>query len=122
MKDLLLDTNNNLVITNGQLMFTTDTITYAAQKIQIVLRTFLGEYFLDITIGIDYFGIVLIKNPSLVTIEALIKKQIMGVAEVKSITAFNLSFNTSARYLTINFIASLSTGQSTGQQSIQVPF
>ena len=114
MKDFKIDANNNLVATSFQLGFTALAIDYVIQKLQIKLRTFLGEYFLDTTIGVPYFEDFLIKNPDLDLIGSLLKKQIYSITEVKQITKFLLQYNNVARQLVVTFAVSLTSGESGG--------
>ena len=119
MKDFTIDSDNNIVKTGHQLTFTSSSIDYVVQKIQIVLRTFLGEYFLDTTIGVDYFGKILIKNPDMDLIGSLLKKQIISVDGVKQITKFTLNYDSSNRELLVVFTVSLTAGQ-TGSGTVNV--
>jgi hypothetical protein len=42
-----------------------------AQQARIRLQTFQGEFFLDSTLGIPYFGNILVKNPNILYIQSI---------------------------------------------------
>ena len=90
--DLYLDAN-------GQIATTED----LAQRIDTRIRTFRGEFWLDQTIGIDYFGEVLKKNPDLQAIRAAFAVEIQKVPGVKTLNSLALSLDRAARKLTVTF-------------------
>lgn len=101
--DLLLNPQtNDLDLTGYNLSIATNSQA-TAQRIQVGLQVFLGEWFLNRLFGMPYFQSILIKNPNLTAISTTIKNYILSVPFVESITAFNLDFNQSKRSLTINF-------------------
>jgi hypothetical protein len=86
-KQLKLNGSWDLEISNYQLQIVSGA-DQVAQHIKERLQTFLGEWFLDVTIGFDYFGQVLVKNPDLDTIHAMalnIISSTAGVREVRSL-------------------------------------
>ena len=82
----------DLQLTNGDLSFVTGA-EQLQQKLKQKLWLLLGEWFRDITAGVDYYGSVLIKNPDLVTFETLIRTEIMEEDHVVDITSFELTFD-----------------------------
>ena len=76
-----------------------------AQRVDVRLRTFLGEHWLNPEIGVPYFSEFLVKNPNLSVCRALLLTVIQGVAGVKEVTRLDLSFskNTNARVLNVIF-------------------
>jgi hypothetical protein len=113
MKDIAIDTNGNFIKENFGLTLTTDPVDYVVQKIRIKLRTFLKEYFLDVTIGLPYMQIQE-KNPNIKLITALMKQQIMEVEGVSSILAFDARYDNSKRTFTPTFKVSTTTGETGG--------
>jgi hypothetical protein len=81
-----------------------------AQHCLIRLRTFLGEYWLNQNIGIDYFGKVLVKNPNLVVVQSIFKKTILGTPGVIAILSFSMSLDKTLRTLTVTFRANSTEG------------
>lgn len=74
-----------------------------AHNLRIRLWMFISEWFLDTSYGIDYFGELAVTNPSLSKIEAIIKREILKVQDVKKITSFALSLNNATRRMSIEF-------------------
>jgi len=62
-----------------------------AQRIRIRLGTQLGEYFLDLGLGLDYFGEILVKNFDLGLISTRIKSIILSTPFVDGIRDFEIS-------------------------------
>ena len=76
---------------------------YRRQKLLIRLGFFLAEWFLDITKGFDYYGIVFIKNPDFILIEATLKQYILETDGIESFISYNSSFDSTDRVLSITF-------------------
>lgn len=74
-----------------------------AQEIKINLLTFLGEWFLDETWGVPYLEDILIKNPRMSLVEAILREHISSIPDVNSITSFGLNWDRAARTLRIDF-------------------
>lgn len=100
MKDLLLDKDGDLVVTQNGDVSLTDSV---RQAIFIRLRWFLGEWKFNTSFGLPYFSQVFIKNPSTVTIEQLFRQQILSVAEVISIESLSVQMNRRLRICTVQF-------------------
>lgn len=71
---------NDLVIENGDLVLVEGS-TAAAQRIRHRLLTFRGEWFLDLVFGPTYREDILIKNPRLDVVTAVIKSEILKSAD-----------------------------------------
>jgi hypothetical protein len=101
--DLYIDPiTNDLVIAGLNARITTDSEA-TAQRLKVGLQIFLGEWFLDTSFGIPYYQSVLVKNPDLNLVGAVIKKYILSVPFVVAITSFSLNFDQSKRSLTVNY-------------------
>lgn len=82
--------NNDLVLTTGR-----DAV---AQYLSQVLQTFLGEWFLDTTVGVPWFQKVLgQKNPNIVDIESALKVIIIETPGVQELTSFSFTFDPASR-------------------------
>lgn len=88
-----------------------------AQQIKVTLLLFLGEWFLDISFGVPYLESVLIKNPRMATIQAVLRARIADVPGVVRIRRLDLEFNRQARHLSVTFDAETLEGL-TGPQNI----
>ncbi len=113
MKDFSLDKDGKFVKSNFGFTVTPTTIDYVIQKIRIRLQTFLGEWYLDTTLGLPYFQIQE-KNPNIKLIEAAMKEKIMGVEGVESILSFKLVYDNSKRTLKPSFTVSTTSGETGG--------
>ncbi len=101
--DLKLGDGHDLAIENFDLVVLSN-VEQVIQHINIRLKFFLGEWFLDITIGIPYYRDVLIKGFDVGTVEAVFKDQILGTPGVTKISEFDLVLE-STRVLTVSFKA-----------------
>ena len=98
--DVLLSTTNTVTTPT----FTTSTSENLAQRLKIRLQTFKGEWFLDGTIGIDYFNQIAGKNRSKAAVDAIIQAEILKEQEVLQITAYSSVVDKTTRKITIQFI------------------
>ncbi len=89
------------------------------QAINIKLLTFLGEWFLDLTKGVPFFELVLVKAPNFPAIKAELSTQILAVSGVRSITSLVLTFNKSTRNLSITWGVDTTLGALTGVTTSQ---
>ena len=97
--DVLLSTTNTITTP----VFTTTTSENLAQRLKIRLQTFKGEWFLDGTIGIDYFNQIAGKNRSKAAVDAIIQAEILKEQEVLQITAYSSVVDKTSRKITIQF-------------------
>ncbi len=97
--DVLLSTTNTITTP----VFTTTTSENLAQRLKIRLQTFKGEWFLDGTIGIDYFNQIAGKNRSKAAVDAIIQAEILKENEVLQITAYSSVVDKPTRKITIQF-------------------
>lgn len=81
-------------------ILTTDSI---EQAIVIKLRWFFAEWVYDTSLGVDWLGKVLVKNPNSLLIRRMIEDTIMSVDGVLSVEDLTLSVDKSTRIGTISF-------------------
>lgn len=81
-------------------ILTTDSI---EQAILIRLRWFLAEWVYDTSLGVDWFGKVLIKNPNSLLIRRMIEDTILSVDGVNSVENLTLTLDKTTRVATISF-------------------
>lgn len=100
---------NDIVIRKFRLPITTgnDAI---RQRLNIKLKIFLGEWFLNRDIGVDYYGVILTKNPNVFLVEALLRAQILGTIGVNRIIETDLQFGESQRNLSFSFKVNTNLG------------
>jgi len=97
--DVLLSTTATITTPT----FTTTTSENLAQRLRIRLQTFKNEWFLDGTIGIDYFNQIAGKNRSKAAVDAIIQAEILKEQEVLQITAYSSVVDKTTRKITIQF-------------------
>ena len=103
MSDLSIDTSGDIKVVDGDVVLNTG-IESIRQHIEIRLRAFFGEWFLDQRIGVPYFDNVFRKNPDLTVLNAIFTKAILDTPGVNSLQA--LTFNLiSGRQLQVTFSA-----------------
>ena len=104
MTDLKLDVNGDLAIEDAAFALVTDDDAIV-QHLQIRLRFFFNEWFLDLRVGIPYFDQILIKNPDLVVVRGILRETIVTTPGIDTIETFDLDFDTPIRKLTVVFTA-----------------
>ena len=109
IRDIKLNSSGDLDISTYDFEFVLDA-DYISQKLIIVLRTFLGEWFLDISAGIPYFEDILKKNYDPIRVESVLKSAILDVPGVDQITAFDMTLN-SPRELVVSFTVTTDFGE-----------
>lgn len=111
--DLVIDetTNWDLELLTG--------LEYYAQKIKTKLLFYLGEWFLDTSLGVDWFGVVLVKSPNLITIDNLLKITVTEEPFVIKIDKWKTTFDKPNRVLTI--VAQIETDEGTLEINEGIP-
>jgi hypothetical protein len=116
IKDLLLDEETHdlkivdydLNIVEGQ-----DAI---LQNTSIRLLFFKGEYFLDTLAGLPLYEDILVKNPNLSRIDAIMKAHILDTPGVKELLAYESAFDPRTRRLTVTFTVDTDFGSVTNTE------
>lgn len=99
----LVTENGDLVITKGS--------TALKQAIDMHLKFFLGEWFLDQTVGVPYFQNILVKSPSLAQIENIFRSALLDVPGVAKINDLKLAFVGQTRKLNVTWRVSSDFGE-----------
>lgn len=105
----LSSTYKDILLVNGDLSMVSGN-TQIQQNLLQTLGIYRGEWFLDNTIGVDYYGTVFQKNPNQAAINAMFVSSILGVAGITSILSFNSNINKSARAMSVAFKCTTTTG------------
>jgi hypothetical protein len=112
MKDFAIDPNSNRFLTDARgLRFTENRLEYLAQKIRCCLSLFLGEWYLDKTIGIPYIPTELKKALHRQMLEAAIRTKIMSVRGVIKLLSFTPEYDSAKRVLSVSFVAETDAGE-----------
>lgn len=102
-RDLELDGTNDLLTADGKAAI--------LQDILQQIGAYLGEWFLDNTIGVDYYGKILVKNPNPNEINAIFIAKILGVPGVVTLNpGYNFTPDFVTRTLAIKFNVSTTFG------------
>ena len=118
--DWKLDSNGDLDTENGDIAFVTG-VDAIAQHCSIRLSVFLGEYWLNKNIGIDYFGKILVKNPNLAVVQSIFRRTIQTTPGVIAILSFSMDLNKTTRTLTVTFRASTTEGPLDFSEEFMLP-
>lgn len=106
-----LDSNNDLLVRNGELALVKD----GAETVQSVrsrLLFYLNEWFLDEFAGVPYFQEVFTKPANLANIESILKAKIVATDGVERLTKFAMDYEgNSTRRLTVAFSAITTYGE-----------
>ena len=94
----------------GQLVFHKTTALVVAQAVCCRLRTMLGEWYQDPSVGIDFVGQVLVKNPSIPTLQRYFATMIAKVTGVGSVDSVVCVFDSAHRSLQVNFKVTATDG------------
>ncbi|NEM18197.1 hypothetical protein G3V96_26045 [Escherichia coli] len=92
--DLVFNASNDLLAINNQ--------ERVAQDLKIALLMFLGEYPFDTTVGVDYSGSILVKNPDRVLIESILRAVASDVRDVLQVLYLNLKIDRKERKLGVS--------------------
>lgn len=101
-RDLALDTEHELLFVDGDLVLTRG-FEGLRQDLDMRLRTFAGEWFLDESVGVPYFENVLVKSPDTEQIRSTFRNELLRAPGVISVTSIDLAFDRSARTLRIDW-------------------
>lgn len=105
--DLLLDVDaHDLDIEGGDLKLAVD----VGQAVDIRLRFFRNDWFLNLSIGIPYFEQIFVKNPRLDEIAAIFREEIAATPGVIRVLSCEASLDKVERLLTITWSAETTEG------------
>lgn len=112
---LLDELFHDLVLVDGNVTMTGD----LAQRLDCLLRTFRGEWWLDPSIGVPWFEEVLKKNPDLQVIRQLLVSVLMSDSEVASVSRMDVELDRITRTLGVSFeVQSTSKATVSGQSEV----
>jgi hypothetical protein len=81
------------------------------QHIRHRLRTFLGEWVLDTSVGVPYFQEIFVKGVPLSTVQALLKRAIVRSPKVTQLLGFALDYDNATREARVEFVADTEYGR-----------
>lgn len=99
--DLVVDSDLYLVVDQPQVV----------QHIRQRLQTFLGEWFLDLTVGVPWFQRILGKVQYISTVTTILKATVAETTGVKEVTSFTVAAADAERTLRCTFSCVLTSGE-----------
>jgi hypothetical protein len=112
MKDFAIDPHgNNFLRANKGFRFTGDSLEYLAQKVRCAISLFLGEWYLNVYLGVPYIPSVGEKDEHRPLLESVMKERITDVEGVKKLIYFSSNYDKAKRTLSIRFIADTDAGE-----------
>lgn len=120
MTDIILNTTtHDIQITDKDISLFESIEDLTAQKLKIILLSYRGEWFRDISTGIPYLQTILGKRNTKTTADTTIKNAIITTDNISSITNYTSSVNTS-RKLEVSFSAIMTSGGSVTINNLEV--
>lgn len=105
MSDLRLATTDyDLELSNGDLVLTVESDAIR-QHVQQRLWTFFAEWFLDTSVGVPYYQLILVKSPSLDNVEGILRETILATPGISELNSFVLDYDNATRQLSVEFQA-----------------
>lgn len=117
VRDYLLDSDGNRVLERGDQAFASGAQA-VKQGIECRVRMFLGEYWMDQSVGVPWIQSVLIRNPNVLLVKSEIAKAIVATPDVSSAVSTAFSQDTAARTASATFEAASIYGTITGSVSV----
>ena len=88
---------------NGGTPVTQDAGESVSQKLYIMLRTFAGEWFLNVDHGITYFQSILGQKVTTQAVDLIFQQKILAEEGVQELLSFSSTLNTSSRVYSMSF-------------------
>ena len=109
MTDIVLTSEHDLFIENGDISLFTTLDTLTAQKVKIRLLNYRGEWFRDINTGVPYLQSILGRKNTKVATDIILQNEILLTENIASITSYSSTINTE-RKLEVIFSAQMVSG------------
>lgn len=109
--DLALNKNNDLDISSGDFIFTSDDIYTFRQRLSIFLQTWVDEWFWNVSFGIPYRQTIMRKGTTKEEIDAVFIAAINSYDEVNSIISFTGVVDKQARTYSLSFYVDTDFGK-----------
>lgn len=112
MSDIIIDDINNDIVmdSTGSANLTTE-LDAIEQSLKQRLKSFAGDFFLDLREGVPYFQQILRKNPDPIIVDSAFKKVIINTVGVIKLLSFSMDLDDSTRELTVSFKVETQEGE-----------
>ncbi len=117
-RDFLLDARGNRVLVNADYGFADDLVA-VGQGVRVRVSLFLGEYWLNEALGVDYLGSILIKNPVEIVVKGLISRAIADTPDVTQVVDTGYALDGRTRTAAVSYTAASPYGVVTS--GVQIP-
>lgn len=117
--DIKLDDSGDISFTSGESSVTSIGAEDLAQRIRIRLNTFQGEWFMDNTLGVDWWNRVFGKNRSKAAVDALLQEQILKEPDALQILSYSSSISTDRKF-SCSFKVRTENGAITATQTFNI--
>ena len=112
MTDFYLETDaHDIEVVDGEFRLTTDE-EFIVQRIKVNIMMYLGEWFLDTTLGLDYFDKIFTKGGNITQrAEREFRRVIQAVEGVSSINSLDITLDNATRKLDVKVSIIGDTGE-----------
>ena len=107
--NISMDTNNDIYILDGELPLVTG-LEETRQLTGQVLGSSLGDWFLDLDIGLPYYQTIFQKATSISDIEGIFLDRITSIPSILSLSKFDIEYEPKTRLINITFTAKTTDG------------
>ncbi len=119
MSSLKLDNTGDIDVTNNEVTLT-EGLDAIRQHLQCRYRTFLGEWFLDTSIGVPYYQEILTKQPTFQLVQSVLKAVALETPGVTDLTEFTFDYDPVKRWFTLALACLTTEGQIDFSQFVEV--
>lgn len=102
MTDIKLNDDHDLALENNRLVLLSGA-DEVAQRLRCRLKMFRGEWFLNVTRGVDYRGEVFVKRNAPTRVEAELKRAILTTSGVLELLEYSQVIDAAVRSMTVDF-------------------
>lgn len=111
LRDIAIDPVTRDLVFDGQNFALREGRAAVAQALSVNFGEHEGEWFLDETSGVDYRGVVLVKNPDIPLISVMFRKEILESVGVTGLSRYVLDYDPGLRELRLDFVAETDEGE-----------
>lgn len=108
-RSLLLNADGDLAFVGGSMVMARG-VTAVRQEIRTRFAFWLGESFMDVTAGIDFFNEVFTKPPDVLRAQSAFRRELVEVAGVASVDEVTATFFPAERRLSLFYRCTLTDG------------
>ena len=105
--------DHDLLIENFDLQLTELDLEEIRQSLQVRLKYFFSEWFLDNTEGVKYYEHIFVKNPDIDVVGAVLKTRILTTRGVKELLQYSQDYDNALRSISISFKVDTDLGELT---------